>query len=130
MKIAKKYKTFLCDDIRQEVGNKISLMGIYGKDVVVESTPIVLRSIILVIMLEDIINPFPGLFIKVFMPGMEKPIMIKAEKPAGLKVGMDANISAIIAPFAIKEAGPAKFEVRFSENDKPWIVHKFNVKVA
>ena len=61
MKIAKKYKTLLCDDIRQEVGGKISLMGIYGRDIVVAKTPITLPQIHFVLMLEDIVNPFDTL---------------------------------------------------------------------
>ena len=31
-----------CDDIRQEVGNKLSLMGCYGPDLVVDALPAVL----------------------------------------------------------------------------------------
>lgn len=31
-----------CDDVRQEIGNKISLMGLYSSDMIFESFPVVL----------------------------------------------------------------------------------------
>lgn len=68
MKIAKEIKTILCDDVRQEVGGKMSLMGIYSKDIVVNKVPVVLPFINLVVMLEDIKEPFSNLFVSVIKP--------------------------------------------------------------
>lgn len=48
-----------CDDIRQEVGGKISLMGIYAGKLIVPSIPIVLPKLcILIKVLTDVSDPF------------------------------------------------------------------------
>ena len=54
MKLAKSIKTIMCDDVRNEVGGKMSLMGIYGRDIIIAKTPVVLPTFHFLIMLEDI----------------------------------------------------------------------------
>jgi hypothetical protein len=41
--VGKFYNVILCDDIREEIGNKKSLMGIFGGDVLVPRFPAQLR---------------------------------------------------------------------------------------
>ena len=75
MKISKKINTILCDDVRYEVGGKISIMGIYSKDIIVNKVPAILPSINLVLMFEDIKENFDKIFITIIMPKSD-PIKI------------------------------------------------------
>ena len=51
MKIAKKITTIVCDDARQEMGGKISLMGVYSGDLIVNKVPALLPTLSFVISL-------------------------------------------------------------------------------
>lgn len=82
MKIAKKINTILCDDVRQEVGGKMSLMGIYSKDIIVNKVPATLPFINLVVMFEDIKEPFANLFVSVITPKSEPTQLSYPAPPA------------------------------------------------
>jgi len=129
MKIAKKINTILCDDVRQEVGGKMSLMGIYSKDIIVNKVPAILPFINLVVMFEDIKEPFANLFVSVITPKSE-PIQVSYPAPPGLEKGKDANIIIGLSPFRLNAIGPAKFEIRFSKNEKARIIHRFLIKTS
>ena len=129
MKIAQKINTILCDDVRQEVGGKMSLMGIYSKDIVVNKVPAILPFINLIVMFEDIKEPFDAIFVSVITPESE-PIQVSYPPPPGLEKGKDVNIIIGISPFRLNATGPAKFEIRFSENEKAKIVHHFSIKTS
>ena len=129
MKIAKKINTILCDDVRQEVGGKISLMGIYSKDIVVNKIPAILPFINLIVMFEDIKEPFDNILVSVIIPKSE-PIQVSYPPPPSLEKGKDINIIIGLSPFRLNATGPAKFEIRFSENEKARIVHRFSIKTS
>ena len=128
MKIAKKIKTILCDDVRQEVGGKMSIMGIYSKDIVVNKVPAILPSINLVVMFEDIKENFEKLFLTIVIPKSD-PIKVSYPAPPGLEKGKDVNLVLGLSPFKLNDTGKAKFEIRFSEDEKASIVHHFSIKV-
>lgn len=128
MKIAKNIMTILCDDVRQEVGGKISLIGIYSKDIVLNKVPAILPVINLVVMFESIREPFSKIFVNLVMP-KEDPIKVSHPAPPGMEKGKDVNLVLGLAPFKLNNTGPAKFEIRFNENKKASIVHKFFIKV-
>jgi Family of unknown function (DUF6941) len=129
MKIAKKINTILCDDVRQEIGEKMSLMGIYSKDIVVNKVPAILPFINLIVMFEDIKEPFDNIFVSLITPESE-PIQVSYPPPPGLEKGKDVNIIIGFSPFRLNAIGPAKFEIRFSKNEKPRIVHRFSIKTS
>lgn len=128
MKVAKKIKTILCDDVRYEVGGKISLMGIYSKDIVVNKVPAVLPIINLVIMFEDIKENFEKLFVTIIIPKSD-PIKVSYPAPSDIEKGADVNLVIGLSPFKLNNTGKAKFELRFSEEEKASIVHHFSIKV-
>jgi len=129
MKIAKSIKTILCDDVRQEVGGKMSLMGIYSKDIIVNKVPVILPFINLVVLLEDIKEPFNKIFVSVSIPNSD-PINISYPAPPELAKGKNINFVVGISPFRITDFGPGKFEIRFSESEKASIVHNFSIKAT
>lgn len=129
MKIAKKIKTLICDDVRQEAGGKTSLMGIYSKDIFVNNVPIILPIIHFVIMFEDIKEPFNTLFVTVVTPKSD-PLQFSYPAPPDIEPGKDINIVIGLSPFRINDKGPARFEIRFSKQEKARIVHRFLIKAG
>jgi hypothetical protein len=128
MKIAKKIYTVLCDDIREEARNKISLLGMYsGGDIIFEDLPAVLPKICLAICLEELKVNISKIEIKLILPKMD-PISFSALPPPHLKIGMNANLGFGFAPFKVDTTGDAKVEIRFGEEKRPSIVHKFKIK--
>ncbi len=126
MKIAKNIYTILCDDVRQEVGNKVSLMGIYSKDILVNKVPVILPHLCLAIFIEGLQTPFSKVRVTVKTPEAE-PINITSQPPSKLK-GDNFNIVIGMAPFRIKGTGQAKFELHFDDAKKPNVVHNFIIK--
>src|SRR5437867_1978542 len=45
--IPREITSLLCDDVRQELGNKLSLMGVYGDSIIVPEVPAVLPRLFL-----------------------------------------------------------------------------------
>lgn len=129
MEIAENIKTILCDSVRQEIGNKMSLIGIYSKDLVVTRIPAIIPIINLVIMLEKIKEPFKEIYIKLITPENETK-KIKYAAPRNLEKGRDINIVIGVSPFKVNGQGIARFEMRLAEDDKPFTVHEFNIKEA
>jgi len=127
MKTAKNIKTILCDDVRQEIGGKMSLMGIYSKDIIVNKVPALLPFINLVVMLEDIKEPFEKLFVSVITPKSD-PINVSYPAPSDIEKGKNINLVVGFSPFKLNDVGSAKFEIRFSESGKADIVHNFSIK--
>lgn len=57
-----------CDDIRQEVGNKFSLMGCYGDDLIVDQFPVILPKFAAQIRAATSIDqPFAKLVVRAFL---------------------------------------------------------------
>ncbi len=65
MKLAKHINTIVCDDIRQESDDKLSLMGIYQKDIIVNNIPSILPTLCFMFTLEDVKTDLSGLKIEI-----------------------------------------------------------------
>ena len=68
--------TIFCDDIRQEVGNKHSLMGIYGHEMLVHNPfPLTMRMGLYIVFREDPSAPLGDLTLCIYSPGdpQDKP---------------------------------------------------------
>jgi hypothetical protein len=126
MKIANKFTSILCDDVRQEVHNKYSLMGIYEKDIVFDSLPALLPKLCLVVRLEDVGVAFQECKITLKAPEMD-PMEAQISTP-GITVGQRVSIFGVFSPFRVKRVGQAKFEVRFDDRKRPSYVHEFEIK--
>jgi hypothetical protein len=127
LKIAKKVHFVICDDVRQEVGNKLSLMGIYN-ELILYKLPSMLRSFTIVIFLEKILLPFNKLIIKLELPeGKISEFTIEA--PKGTKKGKNANLIVGISPIVINSEGEATISVRLPEDEDRKIEHIFNIKL-
>jgi hypothetical protein len=66
--------TIFCDDIRQEIGNKQSLMGIYGTEMHVHKPfPTAMHRMgFHIVLREDLDAPLTNMTLCIFLPGDEK----------------------------------------------------------
>jgi hypothetical protein len=128
MKIAKKITSILCDDVRQEVGNKSSLMGMYDKDIVFSDLPALLPKLCLYVRLEGVGTAFQECKITLKAPE-EDPTHLRISTPE-ITIGQNVSLFAIFSPFRAKRTGQAKFEVRFDDRKRPSHIYKFEIKKA
>ena len=91
MDIAKKYHVMLCDDVRNEVGNKLSFMGVYGPELWVGKVPAMMPHLCFVVMLDQISQSFTAAKAKVSMPGSE-PVVLPIQASPGPAQGSHHTI--------------------------------------
>lgn len=103
-----------CDDIREEVGNKFSYMGIYTGELTVPNAPVLLSKLCVVVkVITDIDDPFENLEVRIVaVKGDDEteilstgPIPYPADRPqpdAGSTRFM-AQMSFMMSPFQITE---------------------------
>lgn len=107
-----------CDDIRNELGGKISLMGLYTKDLVVPEIPYILPTLGLFVTLAfDDIEVVNGMEVCVSHAGIDQTIPMdedllmhakgELQSSFGSEVAMNPkhrfSVNMIISPFRIKE---------------------------
>ena len=127
MNIAKKYHVILCDDVRNEVGNKLSLMGVYGPELWVGKVPAMMPHLCFVVVLDNIQQSFTSAKARVSLPGAE-PVLLPIEAPSGPQQGSHHTIIVALAPAKIPQEGRAKFELFFFNEEQPQIVHEFFIR--
>ena len=128
MKISKNIYSILCDDVRNEVGNKLSLMGVYQQDILVHQFPTVLRSISLVVFFTELKKPISNFDIRLLLP-KEEPTDFNVPVSTKTSKGGSAAIILGLSPFKLDKPGQAKFEVRIPGDEKPILIHKFIIKM-
>lgn len=130
--IAKNVFTIVCDDIREEIGGKTSLMGVYS-DIILRSLPVVLPKLSFAFILRGIKRKFSNIDFIVTLPN-GNPIKVNTinfqQIETTIKIGGDCNLYMAMAPFHVKSAGKVKLELSFDEAVKPQIVHTFEIKVV
>ena len=127
VKLANKIQTILCDDVRNETGNKFSLMGIYGRDMYFKKFPAIVPKLCLCIMIEGPKIDFKEFNITLKYPQAETT-HLKLSVSEENQVKFNTVLFAQIIPFRAKATGPAKFEVRVDNNKRPSIIHRFEIK--
>lgn len=118
----------LCDDVRQEASGKTTIIGIYGVDVIVHRTPLVLPQLC-IITKWDISN------------GIFKEIVFRLEQPDGSQLGPIAakaphNIAGeklmmhlAFIPFQIQIVGTYKIFLKIDDEPEKKI-GEFEIKLA
>lgn len=109
--------SIVCDDIRQEVGNKHSYMGIYGSDMFFQQFPVTVPKLCMVISARTPVSaPFKALSFRVLKD--ESEILGSADVdmatiPKGDTVSAEVYIAQISLVFSpINFDGPCKLSVR------------------
>ncbi len=103
-----------CDDIREEVGNKVSYMGVYAGELTVTSAPVLLPKLCIAVkVITDIGDPFEALEVRIVkVRGNNEtellstgPVLVPARLP-GSDDGptrLVAQLTFMLAPFQIDE---------------------------
>lgn len=110
-----------CDDIRREVGNKYSLMGCYGDEMVIDKLPVVLPKLcVQVQVLTSVDQPFTKLLIRAVLngehvaeievhpQGIPQSYLDRAAISDARRLGVVAMI--VISPLPISEPCQLKIE--------------------
>lgn len=126
MKIAKKINILLCDDIRQEQGNKLSFMGVYGCKIILDHIPAIFPKLCICVMLTGIVTAFSRVDVALILPNA-KTIPLAISGPPDVTCGGNHNLGIIVSPARITSAGKAKIELRFDGEKKPSVIHHFEI---
>jgi hypothetical protein len=127
-KIAEKIYTLICDDIRHEVGNKISLIGLYD-NIVVRETPIILPKINLAILLKGLKQEIRTIKVDLKRPNGEIIDLPEFKMPPNAKIGSNHNLDLCVAPLKIDAPGKFVWEIRIDGEDKPSLKHDMIVSL-
>ena len=121
--------SFFCDDLREEIGGKISLMGIYDRDLFFRAdTPFAIPKFVIFVRYFEIIGAFSDdLVLNVFLPGDEadRPAMsLPISRPnisspeASLALPVDSepvlslSVPVFLSPWEIKCEGAVKVRMQ------------------
>jgi hypothetical protein len=122
--------TLLCDDIRQEVGGKTSLMGLYDHHIVVPSVPFVLLKVCFYTRFSRMDGTFKFSF-SIVSPGGERKDIIRdsdVEIPEGAKEG---TFNVIASPFEVSAEGIFEVIIGLTKGaDRFEYVYKFAISDA
>ena len=107
---ARHLEVIYCDDIREEVGGKISLMGIYTGDMIVSSMPLLLPKLCITVnAVTPIGDPLQTLCINIYKEGVTEPIISTGVIPIpdtphdNNSVWQAVNMVFALTPFQIDE---------------------------
>jgi len=131
MTLAKKTIIILCEDIRKEIGNRVSLIGILDDDIVLPAIPHIFPKLCLFAMLKDVNNKIlpTNLDIQIVSPGTEPvKLGIGFAPPKQKGKPKNATIGIEFSPFQVQCAGETRIEIRISGQEKPVITHKVSFK--
>jgi hypothetical protein len=122
--------TIICDDIRQEVGRKVSIMGIYDVAIIVKKVPTRLPKLC---MFQRWIGSDQPERVRVEVRGsaLSSGLMAEAERdrehydPSATR----ANLSIALAPLDIANTGEIEFVTHLSEHGEPPHSHKIEIRL-
>ena len=126
-----------CDDMRQEMGNKVSFMGCYQGELFVPFAPVMLPKLcVFVTVSTPVARPFTALTIRVDQGGntianIETPSADWAQSipPASEDATrLLANVGVMVAPFAITE--PCEIRVVVTTEEGEMLGPRLRIKVT
>ena len=119
--------TLLCDDIRQEMGGKTSLMGLYDHHIVVPQVPFVLPKVCFYTRFSRMDGTFKFSF-SIISPSGERKDIIRdsdVEIPDGAKEG---TFNVIASPFEVGAEGVYEVIIGLTKGaDRFEYVYKFAI---
>jgi hypothetical protein len=127
MKYAKKMYVILCDDIRMEIDNKVSLMGVIPGDLIVEEIPSVMPLLAFMIVLEEPKVTFKKLELIIKTPKAKPEVLDFEAPPEGYDKNEDIRMLFKLSPFRINAEGKVTIQIRFPDAQKATTVHTFNI---
>lgn len=113
----KYHYSLACDDIREEVGNKLSFMGVYGKNIVIPKTPFVFPQICVAIFCKDLSGGDIFSIKAVDPSGKEIGKLINGNISKDTKGYVDMTLFAKFTPVKISKEGSLRLEIRFNDDE-------------
>ncbi|MBW2737804.1 MAG: hypothetical protein JRE64_02920 [Deltaproteobacteria bacterium] len=108
----------ICDDIRQEISNKLSFIGIYGKDIFVSKISFTFPKLCFAILYKDI-KAEDSFSIELITPsGRQLGKTINGRVPKDIKGNIYFNMFAIFSPLTIRQEGSHKLVITFNNDAK------------
>lgn len=128
---AKLEYTILCDDIREEIGNKITFVGSYGPDIFVTKLPYSFPKLCFVSFCKDMKSGDLVTFLLSDPTGKQLGKTINATVPKdGIGPAKKLTIFAIFSPLLVNEEGLYKLITTFNQDDKSKQEFDFSIKLA
>ena len=126
MKASRIVLSQFCDDIRQEVGNKYSLMGCYGNELIVEKLPVLLPKLcVQVRVITPIDKPFYKLIIRAKMNSdiIAEMNVISGDIttppiPSGIDKPVRTELSVMMTFSPLQIAEPSKLRIEAEADDE------------
>lgn len=108
----------ICDDIREEIGHKLSFIGIYGPHILVTKIPYVFPKLCFAISYKDV-EAGHSFSIELINPSSKQlGDTITVSIPKEAKRSIKFNMFAIFSPLNIKQEGSHKLVIICNDNDK------------
>lgn len=112
-----KFEYFIvCDDIRQELGNKLSFMGVYGDEIFVPSFPFTFSQLSVAIKYRNLKS---GDFFSIETKdpsGKKIGETVKGSAPKDVKKSLVLTIHATFASIKISEEGSLQITIVFNDD--------------
>lgn len=118
----------ICDDIRQEIGNKMSYMGIYKSKIIIPQEPFTFPKLCFAITYKDI-KASDSFSINLYNPeGKKIGDGIKAgPSPEPYKGYKKLEMMGIFSPLNINKAGKYILKIKF--NDDPELKKEIKIEI-
>jgi len=118
----------ICDDVRQEASGKTTIVGIYGADVIVPMTPMVLPQLCIITKWDVSSGTFKDIVFRLEMPAGNQMGPVKAKAPQSVK-GSRLSMHLALIPFQIQTVGTYKLHIKIDDEPERNI-GEFEVKLA
>ena len=123
--------TIICDDIREERGNKVTFVGAYGLDIFITKIPFIFPKLCFANFIRDIKSGDSISIELINHSGKRLGNIITNTVPKnGVEHEKKIAIFAIFSPLRIQEEGLHKLIITFNDDDKNKKEFVFNIKVA
>ncbi len=118
----------ICDDIREELGNKVSMIGVYQKDIFVPKFPFIFPKLCFVINYENVKGG--DTFLIEFFDPSKKQLgkSISGGTPKNIERYARFQIHAVYSPLKVEKEGEYKLTVMINDDEKGKKEIKFAIK--
>jgi len=124
--------TIICDDIRREIGNKISLMGLYDDAIVIKQAPARLSKLcVFQRWMESNLGREDTIRFQVSGTALVSPVYASCKpEPAHFDPrATKAQLILVFAPFDIVRPGYVEFVTFLKESDEPSYRYRLDVRI-
>ena len=123
----KKDFVIVCDDFREEIRNKISLMGIFSGNIQVEKFPAQLPSLCFAIFIQGIQIPIETISPIIKMPDQTVKVLDKIKPTLLDDKESNLNLLLKLSPAKISKSGKISLSLMINDEEKPAFKYSIDV---